>query len=234
MLTQIKKDLAQLRDPDRAKNLSWFFKTAKGQYGEGDIFLGILVPEQRKVAKKHIDLSLNDLQELLNSKIHEYRFTALLILISKYRKAGELVKEEIFHLILKNTENINNWDLVDLSAPRIIGDFLLNRERSILYKLAKSKSLWERRISILSTFTFIGNNDFEDALNISELLLHDEHDLIHKAVGWALREIGKRDQNLEERFLNKHYFRMPRTMLRYAIEKFDEEKRQKYLNKNTI
>ena len=234
MLTQIKKDLAQLRDPDRAKNLSWFFKTAKGQYGEGDIFLGILVPEQRKVAKKHIDLSLNDLQELLNSKIHEHRFTALLILISKYRKAGELVKEEIFHLILKNTENINNWDLVDLSAPRIIGDFLLNRERSILYKLAKSKSLWERRISILSTFTFIGNNDFEDALNISELLLHDEHDLIHKAVGWALREIGKRDQNLEERFLNKHYFRMPRTMLRYAIEKFDEEKRQKYLNKNTI
>ena len=144
------------------------------------------------------------------------------------------MKEEIFHLILKNTENINNWDLVDLSAPRIIGDFLLNRERSILYKLAKSKSLWERRISILSTFTFIGNNDFEDALNISELLLHDEHDLIHKAVGWALREIGKRDQNLEERFLNKHYFRMPRTMLRYAIEKFDEEKRQKYLNKNTI
>ena len=234
MLAQIKRDLAQLKDPNRAKNLSWFFKTGKGQYGEGDIFLGILVPEQRKVAKKHIDLSLNDLQELLNSKIHEYRFTALLILISKYRKAGELVKEEIFHLILKNTENINNWDLVDLSAPRIIGDFLLNRERSILYKLAKSKSLWERRISILSTFTFIGNNDFEDALNISELLLHDEHDLIHKAVGWALREIGKRDQNLEERFLNKHYFRMPRTMLRYAIEKFDEEKRQKYLNKNTI
>ena len=234
MLAQIKRDLAQLKDPNRAKNLSWFFKTGKGQYGEGDIFLGIPVPEQRKVAKKHIDLSLNDLQELLNSKIHEHRFTALLILISKYRKAGELVKEEIFHLILKNTENINNWDLVDLSAPRIIGDFLLNRERSILYKLAKSKSLWERRISILSTFTFIGNNDFEDALNISELLLHDEHDLIHKAVGWALREIGKRDQNLEERFLNKHYFRMPRTMLRCAIEKFDEEKRQKYLNKNTI
>jgi 3-methyladenine DNA glycosylase AlkD len=210
-----------------------FFKTAKGQYGEGDIFLGIPVPEQRKVAKKHIDLSLDDLQELLNSKIHEHRFTALLILISKYRKSGEFVKEEIFHLILKNTENINNWDLVDLSAPRIIGDYLLNRERSNLYKLAKSKSLWERRISILSTFTLIDNNDFEDAVNISELLLHDEHDLIHKAVGWALREIGKKDQNLEERFLNKHYLHMPRTMLRYAIEKFDEEKRQKYLNKNT-
>ena len=233
MLTQIKRDLAQLKNPDRAKNLTWFFKTGKGQYGEGDIFLGIPVPEQRKVAKKHTVLSLNDLQELLKSKIHEHRFTALLILISNYQKAGESVKEEIFHFILKNTENINNWDLVDLSAPRIIGDYLLNRKRSILYKLAKSKNLWERRISILSTFKFIDNNDFKDALNISELLLHDEHDLIHKAVGWALREIGKRDQNLEERFLNKHYLYMPRTMLRYAIEKFDERKRKIYLNKKT-
>jgi 3-methyladenine DNA glycosylase AlkD len=233
MSAQIKRDLAQLKDPDRAKNLSRFFKTGKGQYGEGDIFLGIPVPEQRKIAKKHISLSLNDLQELLNSKIHEHRFTALLILVSKYRKAGESVKEEIFYFILKNTENINNWDLVDLSAPRLIGDYLLKREKTILYKLAKSKSLWERRISILSTFKFIDNNDFKDALNISELLLHDEHDLIHKAVGWALREIGKRNQNLEERFLNKHYLYMPRTMLRYAIEKFDEKKRQSYLNKNT-
>jgi len=233
MLAQTKRDLAQLEDPDRAKNLSRFFKTGKGQYGEGDIFLGIPVPEQRKVAKKHINLSLNDLQELLNSKIHEHRFTALLILVSKYRKAEESLKEEIFCFILKNTENINNWDLVDLSSPRIIGDYLLNREKSILYKLAKSTSLWERRISIISTFKFIDNNDFKDALKISELLLHDEHDLIHKAVGWALREIGKRNQNLEEKFLNKHYSYMPRTMLRYAIEKFDEKKRQNYLNKNT-
>ena len=234
MLAQIIRNLAQLKNPDRAKNLSWFFKTGKGQYGEGDIFLGISVPEQRKVAKKHVDLSLNDLQELLNSKVHEHRFTALLILVSKYRKAEESLKEEIFYFILKNTENINNWDLVDLSAPRIIGDYLLNKERSILYKLAKSKSVWERRISILSTFKFIDNDDFKDALKISELLLHDEHDLIHKAVGWALREIGKRDQNLEERFLNKHYLYMPRTMLRYAIEKFDEKKKQKYLNKNAL
>jgi 3-methyladenine DNA glycosylase AlkD len=233
MLAQIIRNLAQLKNPDRAKNLSWFFKTGKGQYGEGDIFLGIPVPEQRKIAKKYISLSLNDLQELLSSKIHEHRFTALLILVSKYRKAEESLKEEIFYFILKNTENINNWDLVDLSAPRIIGDYLLNRERSILYRLAKSKSLWERRISILSTFKFIDNNDFKDALRISELLLHDEHDLIHKAVGWALREIGKRDQNLEERFLNKHYLYMPRTMLRYAIEKFEEKKRQNYLSKNT-
>jgi 3-methyladenine DNA glycosylase AlkD len=231
MLDKIKNEMLQLSYTNRAKNLSWFFKTGKGQYGEGDIFLGIPVPEQRKVAKKYADLSLGDLQELLNSKMHEHRFTALVILISKYRKAEENGKKEIFDVYLKNTENVNNWDLVDLSAPRIVGDYLLNRERSILYKLAKSDSLWERRISILSTFTFIDNNDFEDALNISELLLRDEHDLIHKAVGWALREIGKKNQNVEEQFLAKHYLQMPRTMLRYAIEKFDEKKRKKYLNK---
>jgi 3-methyladenine DNA glycosylase AlkD len=231
MLDKIKNEMLQLSYTNRAKNLSWFFKTGKGQYGEGDLFLGIPVPEQRKVAKKYADLSLGDLQELLNSKMHEHRFTALVILISKYRKAEENGKKEIFDVYLKNTENVNNWDLVDLSAPRIVGDYLLNRERSILYKLAKSDSLWERRISILSTFTFIDNNDFEDALNISELLLRDEHDLIHKAVGWALREIGKKNQNVEEQFLAKHYLQMPRTMLRYAIEKFDEKKRKKYLNK---
>jgi len=233
MFDQIKKDLSQLSDPERAKNLSWFFKTGKGQYGEGDVFLGITVPEQRKVAKKYTDLSLNDLQELLNSEIHEHRFTALLILISKYRKAEESSKKEIFDFYLRNTKNINNWDLVDLSAPRIIGDYLLNKDRTTLFKLARSNILWERRISILSTFTFIDNCDFEDALSISELLLHDEHDLIHKAVGWALREIGKRDQNVEEKFLTKHYPNVPRTMLRYAVEKFDEKKRKKYLTKNT-
>ena len=233
MLEKIKKELLQVSDSDHARILSRFFKTGKGQYGEGDIFLGIPVPEQRKVAKKYFLLSLDDVQELLNSKIHEYRFTALVILISKYRKAEESLKEEIFNFILKNTQNINNWDLVDLSAPRIIGDYLLNKERSILYKLAKSKSVWERRISILSTFTFIDNNDFKDTLNISELLLNDEHDLIHKAVGWALREIGKRDQNVEEQFLAKYYTHMPRTMLRYAIEKFAEKKRKKYLSINT-
>ena len=229
MLDQIKRDLLQLGDPNRAKKLSGFFKTGKGQYGEGDLFLGIPVPEQRKVAKKYVNLSLNDIQELLNSKIHEHRFTALVILISKYRKAEKSGKEEVFSFYLKNTENINNWDLVDLSAPKIVGEYLVNKDKSILYKLAKSNSLWERRISILSTFIFIDNNDFEDALNISELLLHDKHDLIHKAVGWALREIGKRDQNVEERFLTKYCVHMPRTMLRYAIEKFDEEKRKFYL-----
>lgn len=229
MLDQIKNDLAQLSNPEQAKKLSGFFKTGKGQYGEGDLFLGIPVPEQRKVAKKYTHLSLNDVQKLLNNKTHEHRLTALLILISKYKKAENSGKEQIFNFYLKNTKNINNWDLVDLSAPKIIGDYLVNKDRLILYRLAKSNNLWERRISILSTFKFIANNDFNDALEISELLLHDKHDLIHKAVGWALREIGKRNQEVEERFLTKYCTQMPRTMLRYAIEKFDEKKRKFYL-----
>jgi 3-methyladenine DNA glycosylase AlkD len=152
-------------------------------------------------------------------------------LVSKYGKAEESGKEEIFSFLLKNKSNINNWDLVDLSAPRIIGDYLVDKDRSILYELAKSENLWERRISILATFKFIANNDFKDSLKISEILLGDEHDLVHKAVGWALREIGKRDQELEEQFLNKYAAKMPRTMLRYAIEKFEEKKRKIYLTK---
>jgi 3-methyladenine DNA glycosylase AlkD len=231
MLVQIIRDLSELRDPEKAKKLSGFFKTGQGQYGEGDVFWGITVPAQREIAKRHIDLSLSDLQKLLSSKVHEYRLTALLILVSKYQKANDPGKNEIFSFYLKNTENINNWDLVDLSAPKIVGDYLVNKDKSILFKLAKSSNLWERRIAILSTFKFIANSDFEDALSISELLLHDDHDLIHKAVGWALREIGKRDQEIEERFLRKYFMNMPRTMLRYAIEKFGEEKRKFYLAK---
>ena len=229
MLEQIKRDLLQLSDPERAKKLSGYFKTGKGQYGEGDIFLGIPVPEQRKIAKRYRGLPLKDIQELLSSKIHEHRLTALIILVSKYEKADDSGKEEIFSFYLKNTENIDNWDLVDSSAPKIVGAHLFTKDTSILFKLAKSDNLWERRIAILSTSKFISNNDFKDALSISELLLHDEHDLIHKAVGWMLREIGKRDQETEERFLNKHFMQMPRTMLRYAIEKFDKNKRKFYI-----
>jgi 3-methyladenine DNA glycosylase AlkD len=231
MLEQIKRDLLQISDPIHAKRLSGFFKTGKGQYGEGDLFLGIPVPKQRRIAKKYLNLKLNDIEELLKSKFHEHRFTALVILVSKYQKATESNKDEIFNFLLQNTDSINNWDLVDLSAPRIIGDYLVDKDRSILFELAKSNSLWERRISILATFKFISNNDFEDALKISELLLDDKHDLIHKAVGWALREIGKKDQELEEQFLDKYAAMMPRTMLRYAIEKFDEKKRKFYLTK---
>lgn len=232
-MNQIKGDLSQLGNPEKARILSRFFKTGRGQYGEGDIFIGVSVPEQRKVAKRYSDLPLDDLQELLSSEIHEHRLTALLMLVLKYGKADNTGKDEIFRFYLKNTENINNWDLVDLTAPKIVGDYLCTKDRYILFKLAKSNDLWERRIAILSTLRFIRNNDFKDALSISELLLYDKHDLIHKAVGWMLREIGKKNQEVEEGFLRKYHTQMPRTMLRYAIEKFDENKRQFYLSKTT-
>ncbi len=226
----LKQELQKLKNPEKAKVYLRFFKTGKGEYGEGDTFLGVTVPEQRKIAKKYINLSFEELQELLSSNIHEYRSGSLFILIDKYRKSDETRKKEIFDFYLKNTTNINNWDLVDISAPHIIGDYLLNKNRKILYKLANSKNLWEKRISIISTFAFIRNNEFEDTLNISKILLNDNHDLIHKAVGWMLREVGKKDQKIEENFLEKYHKTMPRTMLRYSIEKFDENKRKYYLN----
>jgi 3-methyladenine DNA glycosylase AlkD len=231
MLDQIRSELLALGDQERAKKLAGFFKTGKGQYGEGDVFLGIPVPEQRKVAKRYIGLSLDELLELLRSKIHELRLTALLILVLKYSKANDSEKEMIYNFYLKNTKFVNNWDLVDLTAPKIVGDYLVYRERAILLELVKSVSLWERRIAVLATFCFIKNNDFNDAFSISRVLIKDEHDLIHKAVGWMLREIGKRDQKALEEFLMKYYKQMPRTMLRYAIEKFDAKKRKYYLSK---
>lgn len=219
-----------LANLEKAKILSGFFKTGKGQYGEGDIFLGIIVPEQRKTAKKYPDLSIKELKELIASRIHEERLVCLFILMNKYKKTDSTGKKEIVDFYLNNLEHVNNWDLVDLSSGTILGDHLMDRDRSILYKLAKSNNLWKRRIAIMSTFAFIRwKNDFNDTLHISEMLLNDKHDLIHKAVGWMLREIGKRDQASEEEFLERHYKKMPRTMLRYAIEKFDEDRRQYYL-----
>jgi len=223
-LNNICDELFSLKNSDKAKGLQRFFKTGKGEYGEGDIFLGITVPLLRQVSNKYLDLSLGDLQILFNSKIHEYRMIALFVLIKKEDKRAA------FDFYLKNTRNINNWDLVDLSAPKIIGDYLLNRDKSILSKLARSNNLWERRIAVLSTFAFIKNNNFGDSLKIAEILINDEHDLIHKAVGWMLREVGKRDLKTEEEFLEKNYRKMPRTCLRYAIEKFSEEKRRAFLN----
>ncbi len=230
MLKQIKNELQELADPDRAKILQRFFKTGTGQYGEGDLFLGIKVPEQRKVAKKYSGVTLKELYNLLSSKYHEHRLTSLLILVIKYTKSDDADKKEIVDFYLKNTKHINNWDLVDLSADKIIGDYLLERDRSVLYRMAVSENLWERRIAVMATFRFIKNNQFNDTIKLSKMLLGDEHDLIHKAVGWMLREIGKRNLPVEERFLKKHYKNMPRTMLRYAIEKFDQEKRRTYLN----
>jgi len=228
-INAIKKEFDQLANKKQVEVLQRFFKTGKDQYGYGDVFLGIKVPEQRKLAKSFFDLELSEIQQLLNSKIHEQRLTALFILIGQYKKSDEKNKQKIFNLYLKNTKKINNWDLVDLSAPNIVGNFLLDKPRKVLYQLARSKNLWEKRIAILSTYTFIRQNDFGDTLKISELLLIDSHDLIHKAVGWMLREVGKRDLKIEEQFLKKYYQKMPRTMLRYAIEKFPENKRQRYL-----
>jgi len=228
MLEELKKDLERETNKKQAELLQKFFKTGKGEYGEGDIFLGIKVPVQRRIAKKY-NLSINEIQKLLDSKIHEYRLVALFILIDKYNKASNIDKDKIFNFYLKNTKNINNWDLVDLSSHEILGNYLIDKSRSTLYKLANSKNLWEKRISLISTFEFIRNNDFKDTLKISEILLNDEHDLIHKAVGWALREVGKRDIKKEENFLKKHYKNMSRTTLRYAIERFPEDKRKKYL-----
>lgn len=231
-ITDLKKDLEKLSDKKQAALLLGFFKTGKGQYGEGDIFLGIKVPVQRKIAKKYKDLSVKDTESLLKSKIHEHRLVALFILIDIYKRADKKEKKTIFNLYLKNYKWINNWDLVDLSAPNIVGDYLLDKDRSILYQLARSDNLWKKRISVLATFKFIVNNESKDTLKIAEILLKDKHDLIHKGVGWMLREVGKRiSQQEEEIFLKKHYKNMPRTMLRYAIEKFDEKKRRFYMKK---
>ena len=228
-LIELRSNLNDIKNPEKVQVLQRFFKTGKGQYGEGDIFLGITVPESRKIAIKYSSLELIDIKSLLQSKIHEERLIALLILVHRYNTNIE-ERKNIFYFYLDNTNYINNWDLVDLSSHQIIGDFLKNKDRKILYQLVKSSNLWERRISIISTYAFIRNNNFEDTLKISEILLNDEHDLIQKAVGWMLREVGNRNMNIEEEFLKKHYKSMPRTMLRYAIEKFPENKRRKYLN----
>jgi 3-methyladenine DNA glycosylase AlkD len=229
--SSVKKELLKNRNKEQAKHLSRFFKTGKGQYGEGDVFLGIKVPVQREIVDKFKNVDLKEIQELLDDEFHECRLTGLLILVNKYKKTDD--KREIFDFYLKNTKRINNWDLVDLTAPNIVGDFLLDKkkEREVLYSLVKSKNLWERRIAILSTFTFLRNKDFKDVLKISEILLKDKEDLIHKAVGWMLREAGKRDKEVEVSFLNKYYQKMPRTMLRYAIEKFSDKERAFFMKK---
>lgn len=231
MLNHLRQELRDLRNPAKAELLSRFFKTGKGEYGEGDVFLGIPVPLQRRISKRYRELHLDALQKLLSSRIHEERLVALLILITKYKTTDNAGKGAVVDLYLKNTTRVNNWDLVDISAANILGDYLLDKDRTILCHFAESDSLWERRIAIMATFAFIRRNEFNEALHISGLLLKDTHDLIHKAVGWMLREIGKRDRKTEEQFLRTHYRNMPRTMLRYAIERFDERTRNFYLKK---
>lgn len=226
VLSQFKK----LGDKNIAKHSQRFFKTGKGEYGEGDIFLGISVPIIRQFAKNHRHLPLKQIERILHSLYHEERLLAAILLTDLAKAGDENLLKSIYSLYIKNTPQINNWDIVDTSAPDIVGRYLWCKDKQPLYKLARSSILWEKRISILATFYFIKQNEFTDALAISEILITDPHDLIQKACGWMLREIGKRDQEIEESFLKEHYNHMPRTMLRYAIEKFPENKRLQYLH----
>lgn len=226
----IRKQLKQLASPEKAKTLRGFFKTGPGQYGEGDVFYGITVPMLRKLAKECDGTPMKDTLALLRSPVHEERVFALFLLVAAYAQSDDAAKNKIYSFYLKNIRFINDWDLVDLSAPNIVGAYLANRSREPLYEFARSHELWKKRIAILSTFAFIKQNDFADTLKISRILADDDHDLIHKAVGWMLREVGKRDPAVEEKFLRQHYKKMPRTMLRYALERFPETKRKKYLN----
>lgn len=230
MVQDIQTELRQLANPEIAGHSQRFFKTQKGEYGEGDIFLGIRVPVLRKLAKKYQDLPLADIITILCSKYHEERLFALILLVNIFKKGDFKNRKTVYTLYLAHTNYINNWDLVDVSAGHIVGAYLRTKDKQPLYILAESINLWERRIAIISTSHFIRHHEFSDALKLSKKLLYDTEDLIHKAVGWMLREIGKRDMDVEEKFLKKYYQNMPRTMLRYAIEKFPEVKRKNYLN----
>lgn len=228
----VEKALMKIADKPKGEFLARFFKTGKGQYAEGDVFLGITVPAQRKVAVEFKALPLSEIGVLISSKYHEFRLTALLILVWQYEHCKDVtLKKFMVDFYLKNRKFINNWDLVDSSARQVLGDWLLDKDRAILYKYAVSKDLWERRIAIIATFRFIMEKDFADTLKICEILMEDRHDLIHKATGWMLREIGKRDQKPLRGFLDKYSKKMPRTMLRYAIEHFTPELKKKYMSR---
>jgi 3-methyladenine DNA glycosylase AlkD len=225
------QQMNSIASPAKAKDLSWFFKTGKGQYGEGDKFLGIVVPSQRKLVSVYWDvLDLTEVETMLCSQYHEHRLTALMILVKKYQKGDRVTRQKIYNFYLKNTAHINNWDLVDLSSRDIVGAYCYeHKDYSILTKLSRSTDLWEKRISLVSTFFLIKNDLFQPSLDLALTLLSDPHDLIHKAIGWMLREIGKRNLDVLLQFLDAHALAMPRTSLRYAIEKLPETKRQYYL-----
>jgi len=231
MLRNLKADLKKIATPKKAKASLWFFKTGKGEYGEGDKFIGVSVPEQRKIASKYKNLSLVDISQLLKSKIHEERSVALFILVKNFQ-TNESNRSDIFAFYLKHRKFVNNWDLVDSSADKIVGAYLIEKDKFVLNKLAVSKNIWDRRIAIVSTFYFIKNNKFEETFRISKILINDHHDLIHKAVGWMLKEVGKRDEGKLENYLKVNYKLMPRAMLRFTIEKLSDSKRKKYLSGN--
>lgn len=224
------EELKRAGSKEKAAHLSRFFKTGKGEYGENDVFIGVTVPEQRKIAKSYIKtIELHDIENLLDSEYHEVRLTGI-ILLTKIAESGKL--EEAVELYFKKIECVNNWDLVDLSAPYISGKYYFDKDRTRLFEMIPSDNIWITRIAVLSTFYFIRNNDFNDTIKMADLLLNHKHDLIHKAVGWMLREIGKRDEKRLTEYLNDKYKLMPRTMLRYAIEKYPEDVRKRYLQRN--
>jgi len=225
----VQKRLKKQGNPEHAAISQRFFKTGPGEYGQGDMFIGIRVPVLRKLIKEFKDLPASEVAILLRSPIHEERLLAILLFVRIFKKGDDDVKKDIYNLYLKSTKFINNWDLVDASAEHIVGAYLSDKNKAPLYRLAQSQALWERRISIMATFHFLKHHEFSETIKICNMLLSDRHDLIHKATGWMLREIGKRDLKIEEKYLTAHYKKMPRTMLRYAIEKFPEEKRQRYL-----
>ena len=227
MTTKIYNALVARSDEEKKVVLPRFFKTGKGQYGEGDMFIGVTVPNIRIVAKEFCDVSFDVIEELIHSPWHEMRMCALLILVNNSRKE---VTQDIFDFYLSQTKYINNWDLVDLSAPQIVGKYLLDKDRDILYKLTESDLLWDNRIAIVSTLTFIRNNDLDDTYKLSLKMMHHRHDLMHKAIGWMLREAGKRDSKRLYDFVQEHKAIMPRTMLRYSIEKFDKETRKELMS----
>ncbi len=229
MLQEFRKQ----KNPEKALVLQRFFKTGPGDYGEGDKFHGIVVPIIRKFSKKYIELSMSDLEKVIQSQWHEERLLALLILVLQYQRTDDIkTQKKIYQFYVKHQKFINNWDLVDLTAPHIVGHFLFDKDKSVLIKWADSKLLWRRRVAVLATFYFIRQNQFNETLKLAKQLLKDKEDLMHKSVGWMLREIGKRDVKVLENFLQKYRSKMPRTMLRYAIEKFPEKKRKAYLIKS--
>lgn len=228
------EELKKFSTPERAKTNAWFFKTGEGQYGYGDKFVGVSVPDQRKVAQMFKDLDLNEVRTLLNSEVHEHRLTALLILVNKFKKAKKEERKKIVDFYLKNIRAVNNWDLVDSSATQILGSYLKDKEKDMLYKFARSEDLWEKRIAIVTTQAFIKDKDTKHTYEISKLLLNDTHDLIHKASGWMLREAGAVNEKELVDFLEVYAPKMPRTMLRYAIEKFDTDRRKQFLSIPTV
>ncbi|MEN9461701.1 MAG: hypothetical protein RIS84_1721 [Pseudomonadota bacterium] len=233
-LDELKQKLDSLADPINQQQTQGFFKTGKGDYAEGDIFLGIRTPMLRKLAAQYQDLSLDDAEQLLQSPIHEQRSIALMLWVAQFPKADKTQQQRLFERYLQNTKFINNWDLVDISAPTLVGQYLLEKEREILYKLVASESLWERRIAVVATLTFIRHQQFEDILKFAKLLLNEPHDLIHKAVGWMLREVGKQHLSVLKAFIDEYDTQLPRTTLRYAIEYFDEEQRQFHLKRKKV